>query len=289
MQGKEGSARVGAGLISIISAIAFAFFDIAASLLIILGFLIFRWAVVAIPIIGTIAILRPASAGFKRLVNIVIAAIFNIIIFGAGASIYLFAVDIIMNTATLPGWLQITLVWLCGIVGWLLLRPYRRVTQLGGKSPMGELAGVGSWHKRFFTDLKGVALGAAGAAVMGDVASSDPKQRRSDQTADSPAPVTAGGAETDQQQPEQQAAPTAPASSPPQREQPAPSRTPDQPGTRDDDRVWVPATGRYADGGNDYNDLAHSVGQADARISADADSIDREFARYQPDSARNRS
>ena len=26
------------------------------------------------------------------------------------------------------------LVWLCGVVGWLLLRPYRRITQLGGRA-----------------------------------------------------------------------------------------------------------------------------------------------------------
>ena len=60
-----------------------------------------------------------------------IAAIFNIIIFGTGAAIYLYAVDLIMDTATLPGWLQVVLVWLVGVVGWLLLRPYRRITQTG--------------------------------------------------------------------------------------------------------------------------------------------------------------
>ena len=265
LQGKNGSARMGAGLISIVSAIAFGFFDIAASLLIMLGFLIFRWAVVAIPVIGTVAILRPASAGFKRLVNIVIAAIFNIIIFGTGASVYLFAVDLIMNTSTLPGWLQITLVWLCGIVGWLLLRPYRRITQLGGKSPMGELAGVGSWHKRFFTDLKGVALGAAGAAVMGDIASQDPKTRRAEQTADSPAPVTASD-ENANKNATQEPAPQAAPSTPQRREQPAGQpTTPHAPATSDtdDSRVWVPATGRYADGGEQRDELAQEVGRAD--------------------------
>ena len=101
----------------------FALFDLTASLLVLLGFLIFRWAVIAAPILGTVALLRPASAGFRRLVNAVVAALFNIIIFGTGAAIYLFAVDLIMSTPTLPGWLQVVLVWLCGVVGWLLLRP----------------------------------------------------------------------------------------------------------------------------------------------------------------------
>jgi hypothetical protein len=79
--------------------------------------------------------------------------LFNIVIFGTGAAVYLYAVDLIMNTASLPGWLQIILVWLCGIVGWLLLRPYRRITQLGGKDPTSLLAG-GTWHRRFFRDVK---------------------------------------------------------------------------------------------------------------------------------------
>ncbi len=82
--------------------------------------------------------MRPASAGLRRLANAVVAALFNIAIFGTGAAIYLFAVDLIMSTPALPGWLQVVLVWLAGMVGWLLLRPYRRITQLGGKSGGGD-------------------------------------------------------------------------------------------------------------------------------------------------------
>src|ERR1044071_3047310 len=86
--------------------------------------------------------------------NAVVAALFNIVIFGTGAAIYLFAVDLIMNTATLAGWLQVVLIWLCGVVGWLLLRPYRRITQLGGKDASAPVASAGSWHRRFFRDLR---------------------------------------------------------------------------------------------------------------------------------------
>jgi hypothetical protein len=112
LTGTRGMDRIGAGFVSLLASILFAMFDLTASLLVLLGFLIFRWAVIAAPILGTIAILRPASAGFRRLMNAVVAAIFNIIIFGTGAAIYLFAVDLIMSTATLPGWLQVVLVWL---------------------------------------------------------------------------------------------------------------------------------------------------------------------------------
>src|SRR5689334_7800662 len=154
LQGVNGMDRIGSGFIAMLAAFMFAMFDVTASILVLLGFLVFRWAVIAAPILGTVGLLRPASAGIRRLGNAVVAAIFNIAIFGTGAAIYLFAVDLIMNTASLPGWLQVILVWLCGVVGWLLLRPYRRVTQLGGKDSAAAIASAGSWHRRFFRDVR---------------------------------------------------------------------------------------------------------------------------------------
>lgn len=154
LKGQNGMERIGAGFIAVLAALLFAMFDLTASLLVLLGFLIFRWAVIAAPILGTVGLMRPASGGLRRLANAVVAAIFNIAIFGTGAAIYLFAVDLVMSTATLPGWLQVVLIWLCGVVGWLLLRPYRRITQLGGKDSSAAVTSAGSWHRRFFRDLR---------------------------------------------------------------------------------------------------------------------------------------
>jgi hypothetical protein len=170
LQGNQGMDRIGAGFIAILSALFFAMFDITASVLVLIGFLIVRWAVVAAPVLGTIGLLRPASAGLRRLANAVVAAVFNVVIFGTGAAIYLYAVDLIMNTSTLPGWLQVVLVWLVGVVGWLLLRPYRRITQLGGKDPTRAVAD-GSWHRRFFRDAR--------AAARLEVAEEELETRRS--------------------------------------------------------------------------------------------------------------
>ncbi|MGC9670324.1 MFS transporter [Planosporangium sp. 12N6] len=154
LQGTKGMERIGAGFIAILASLFFALFDITASVLVLLGFLIFRWAVIAAPILGTIGLLRPAAGGLRRLANAVIAAIFNIIIFGTGAAVYLFAVDMVMSTASLPGWLQVVLIWLTGVVGWLLLRPYRRITQLGGKDSSRAVTSAGSWHRLFFRDVR---------------------------------------------------------------------------------------------------------------------------------------
>lgn len=154
LQGINGMDRIGAGFIAMLAAFMYALFDITASILVLLGFLIFRWAVIAAPLLGTIGLLRPASSGIRRLGNAVVAAVFNIAIFGTGAAIYLFAVDLIMNTSGLPGWLQVVLVGLCGVAGWLLLRPYRRITQLGGKDGARDIATGGSWRRSFFRDVR---------------------------------------------------------------------------------------------------------------------------------------
>ncbi|MEU8816010.1 MFS transporter [Actinoplanes sp. NPDC048796] len=168
LQGVNGIDRIGAGFIAMLAAIMFAMFDLTASVLVLLGFLVFRWAVIAAPILGTVGLLRPASAGIKRLGNAVVAAVFNILIFGTGAAIYLFAVDMIMSTVSLPGWLQVMLVWLCGVAGWLLLRPYRRVTQLGGKDGARTIA-TGSWTRNFFRDMREAAKTEAADGDKGQV------------------------------------------------------------------------------------------------------------------------
>ncbi len=87
-----------------------------------------------------------------------VAAIFNIIIFGTGSAIYLFAVNLILSTASLAGWLQVVLIWLTGVVGWLLLRPYRRITQLGGKDSTEAVASAGRWHRLFMRDVRQAAV-----------------------------------------------------------------------------------------------------------------------------------
>ncbi|WP_442788517.1 MFS transporter [Dactylosporangium sp. NBC_01737] len=176
LQGSKGMDRIGAGFLAILSALFFALFDITASVLVLLGFLIFRWAVIAAPILGTVGLLRPANAGLRRLGNAVIAAVFNIVIFGTGSAIYLLAVTVILGTASLAGWLQVLLIWLTGVVGWLLLRPYRRITQLGGKDSTRAITSAGSWHRLFLRDVRQ----AAALKVVDAGGTNEPRQRGED-------------------------------------------------------------------------------------------------------------
>jgi hypothetical protein len=141
ISGQRAWERTGTGLLALLTAIFFSLFDLTASILIILGFMIVRFAIVALPIIGTIALLRPAGGPFKRLVNTVLGAIINVAIFSLAAVIYIWASSRILQTA-MPVWLQVVMIGLLGVAAWLLLRPGRRIAGLvGGSGPADTLLG----------------------------------------------------------------------------------------------------------------------------------------------------
>ncbi|MCW2504183.1 MAG: hypothetical protein JWO79_2467, partial [Actinomycetia bacterium] len=178
LAGHKGSEKVGAAVLAFVSALVVTPFDIMASLLILVAFLIIRLAVAFLPAIGTVGILRPASGPLRGLLRTVLAAIINCVIFGAGSAVFLLAVQVITGTGSLAGWQQILLLWLTGLILWLLLRPYRRLTQLTGVDPFAELAGgLGKMHKKVFGDMKQLALAGAGA-YLGDAAALEAHDRK---------------------------------------------------------------------------------------------------------------
>ncbi|MCD0442300.1 hypothetical protein LO763_01500 [Glycomyces sp. A-F 0318] len=141
ISGQRAWERTGTGFLALLTAIFFSLFDLTASILIILGFMIVRFAIVALPIIGTIALLRPAGGPFKRLVNTVLGAIINVAIFSLAAVIYIWASSRILATA-MPVWLQVVMIGLLGVAAWLLLRPGRRIAGLvAGGGPADAFLG----------------------------------------------------------------------------------------------------------------------------------------------------
>jgi hypothetical protein len=141
LNGERAWERTGTGLLALLTAIFFSLFDIVASVLIILGFMIVRFAIVALPIIGTIALLRPAGGPFKRLVNTVLGAIINVAVFSLAAVIYIWACSRILGTG-MPVWMQVVLIGLLGVAAWLLLRPGRRIAGLvAGGGPADAFLG----------------------------------------------------------------------------------------------------------------------------------------------------
>jgi hypothetical protein len=126
LQGRHASDRIGAGTIAFVSAGTFSIFDMAASVVVLFSFGIFRIAILLLPLLGTIAIFKYTSAGFRRIGHMAIAAIFNIIIFGAYAGIYLKAVGLVFDS-DMPGWLKIVVIGLIGVAAFLILRPFRHL------------------------------------------------------------------------------------------------------------------------------------------------------------------
>jgi len=166
LTGKQGSARIGSAFTALVAALVAAPFDLMASILIIIAFLIIRLAVIFLPAIAVVGILRPASGPLRGLFRTVIAAILNCVIFGVGASVYLLALELITSTASLAGWQQILLIFLTGLVMWLLLRPFRRLTSLSGGNPFNDLVGsLGAVRRRAFGDARQAGLVAAGALI----------------------------------------------------------------------------------------------------------------------------
>lgn len=139
LSGQRAWERTGTGFLALVTAVFFSLFDLTASILIILGFMIVRFAIVALPIIGTLALLRPAGGPFKRLINTVIGATINVAIFSLAAVIYVWASSRILAT-NMPVWLQVVMIGLFGVAAWLLLRPGRRIAgMVGGRGPSDVL------------------------------------------------------------------------------------------------------------------------------------------------------
>lgn len=174
--GRKGTERVGAAMLALISAVVVTPFDLMASVLVLVAFLIIRLAVAFLPAIGTIGILRPASGPLRNMLRTVVAAIINCVIFGIGSAVFLLAVEVITGTSSLAGWQQILLMWLTGVILWLLLRPYRRLTQLTGVDPMSSLTGgVGRMHQRVFGELRRLSVAGMGAVGGSAAAESQPR------------------------------------------------------------------------------------------------------------------
>jgi hypothetical protein len=138
LQGLRGEDRIGSALVALLSAVIYAGFDMAASLVILLGFAVFRLAVIAIPLLAAVGVMLPASAGLRRVINATVAAVVNIVTFGAFGGLYLSFTGLIFNSH-LPGPAQVVFVALAGAGCWLLLHPVRRLTHIAtGTSKPGE-------------------------------------------------------------------------------------------------------------------------------------------------------
>lgn len=126
LQGLHGSDRAGAGFFAVLFSVAFAAFDMTASVVILFGFLIFRIAIILLPLLATVGLHLHASSGVRRIFHTVVAAVFNIVVFGAGAGLYLMAVDLILRGPLVPAF-QMVVIALTGVLLGVALHPLRHL------------------------------------------------------------------------------------------------------------------------------------------------------------------
>lgn len=125
LQGMRGSDRLWAGVWAVLSAALLAAFDLWASLIILLAFLMFRIAVLLLPLLAVVGVYYPAGNILRRLANAVVTSTINVIFWGAGVAVYLWSARTVMAVETLPGFLRVVAVALVGVLIWWGLRRSR--------------------------------------------------------------------------------------------------------------------------------------------------------------------
>lgn len=139
LQGIHGNDRFGSGLVALLSAFVFAFFDVIASVIILLGFGLFRYAIIAFPLLATFGVFMPASGPLRRVMNMSATAFVNIVVFGAAAGVYLTAMSVIFSS-TMPGFVQIVVLAMTAVLMLKILRPDRRFLHAAtGRSRPGRI------------------------------------------------------------------------------------------------------------------------------------------------------
>ena len=174
LTGRRSETRIGYAVLSATAAILALPFLLISALLLVGCFLIVRLGVMLFPAFATLGAF-PASRGLViGLGRTVGAAVVNAIIFGIGAGITVAVLGILFNPGgSAPGWLGLVLMPVFGLVMWVALRPFRRLTSMvsPNSNTFGDMAdavgqtsrGAGGWAKGLA--IAGATGGASGIAA----------------------------------------------------------------------------------------------------------------------------
>jgi hypothetical protein len=131
LSGKRGEDRFGAAFMALFAAVAACPFLLVSCMLIIAAFLLVRLAVIFLPVVATIGVAYQFRGMVKGLLNVVAAAVINCIAFGAGAAVTIYAIGVLLSpTNKLPIALRLIIVALLTLVMWVVLKPFRKLTQM---------------------------------------------------------------------------------------------------------------------------------------------------------------
>ena len=130
LQGKHGQDRFFAGGFAVFSATAAGAFDLFANIMILFGFLIVRWTLLLLPVVGVIGIVEPASGMLRFTINWFVRALVWVALYGFSSALYVAAV-VGLFTSDAPWFVQLLAAPLMGLVAWLLTRYTGKVRVLG--------------------------------------------------------------------------------------------------------------------------------------------------------------
>lgn len=129
--GKRGDDRFGAAFMAVFAAAVACPFLLISCMLILAAFLLVRLAVIFLPAVATMGVAYQFRGMVKSLINMVAAAVINCIAFGAGASVTIMTIGVLLSPSNqLPAVLRLILVALVSFIMWVVLRPFRKLTQM---------------------------------------------------------------------------------------------------------------------------------------------------------------
>lgn len=141
LTGKRSFARVGYAFLAIFGALCAVPFLFVSALLTIAALLIVRFGVMLFPAVATLGLFPTMRGLVTGIGNTAVAALFNAVVFGAGSSVFVLVMGVVMTAEGIAGWLRIVLMLVSTIIMWVLLRPFRRLTRMvSGDDLRGQFA-----------------------------------------------------------------------------------------------------------------------------------------------------
>lgn len=154
LQGKRGEERFGAAFMATLGAVVTIPFLLISCLMVLSCFVLVRFAVIFFPVVATLSVNYQFRSMLKGMLNTVAAAVVNTIVFGAGASVTILAIGVLMSPENkLPIALRMIMIALTTVIMWSVLKPFRKLTQMVSKNhnPFGNAAGAVGDHYRGVT------------------------------------------------------------------------------------------------------------------------------------------
>jgi hypothetical protein len=142
LKGEYGD-RWGMGALAIVAALCCCPFLLAAGLVMIGGYLVIRFVIMFAPGIVTLGVAQPFSGIVIGARDALFGAVFNAVLFAAGAAVTVKVLGFMLLDSGMPTWLAVLLSGVTSWMMWRMLRPLRTARRMyRGRNPIGDALGA---------------------------------------------------------------------------------------------------------------------------------------------------